>query len=105
MMIVIRRVDHVESSDESSQNYGFETIEDIRLFFLNTGSRAVSYTHLDVYKRQDLTITKLEHRHKFSMHRKPTQLTHHPITQCNTDYQLSDPLNSIPLEETDYTMN
>ena len=39
MMIVIRRVDHVESSDESSQIYVFETIEDIRLFFLNTGSR------------------------------------------------------------------
>ena len=35
IMFVIMRVDHVESS----QNYGFETIEDIRLFFLNTGSR------------------------------------------------------------------
>ena len=48
-------VDHVESSDESSQNYDFATIEDVRLFFLNTGSRVfdpVSYTHLDVYKRQ-----------------------------------------------------
>ena len=38
-MFVIMRVDHVESSDESSQNYGFETIEEIRLFFSNTGSR------------------------------------------------------------------
>ena len=33
-------VDHVESSDESS-HYGYDTIEELRLYFASTGRRVM----------------------------------------------------------------
>ena len=68
------------------------------------------YEHNNTINFLDLSITKLEHRHKFSIYRKPTttdtlinNTSNHPIQHKLAAFRtMIHRLNNIPLDEIDY---